>query len=160
MEVASEDASVVISEDMPIVDYSHEKSLSNRFSKFVQRIGQNEWISEFDFFSVPLKLNFNGEDTFKTEFGGLVYLLIGISCIVLTIIMQFPYGIALNAPITYYELTADAGNTETVFDNSENFFTLYLYSKKLNQRASGDLFKFLVRGFSVWQVVDGVGKKL
>lgn len=86
------------------MEAAEEKSSLNRLGKFVKKVAQKEWISELDLFSVPLKLNFNGEDTFKTEFGGLVYLLVGVCSIVLTIITQFPDGIQLNAPINFYGL--------------------------------------------------------
>lgn len=109
----------------------------NRLSKLVKKVAQNEWISEFDLFSVPLKLNFNGEDTYKTEFGGLVYLLIGVCSIVLTVLIQFPDGIVLNAPINFYSISTDAGRTQTVFDHTNSFFNTYFVDISTNTRFVG-----------------------
>lgn len=113
-------------------------SFSNRFSKFVKRISQHEWISEFDLFSIPLQLNFNGAETFKTEFGGLINLLVCISCVLVTIVMQYPHGLVLDDPISQYSVILDTGHTQTVFDYSDTFFELYFYDSSRNVNLVGE----------------------
>ena len=102
--VLSDEHTVVISEELPMIESKKDSSLSHRAGKLMQRIKQTEWISELDLFSIPLKLNFKGEDTHKTEFGGFLYLMVVVTCVILTILFQFPDGLTLESPITFYNV--------------------------------------------------------
>ena len=52
-----------------------------------------------------MKLNYNGEDTYKTEFGGIMFLIVAAVCVFFTVINQFPEGIKLDKPITFYSIS-------------------------------------------------------
>lgn len=94
-EFQSQNEDVIIAEDLPMLEAGSESSSLNRFGKLVQKVGQNEWISELDIFSTPMKLNFNGEETHSTQFGGLMFLFTVFVCIFFTMINQFPNGLQL-----------------------------------------------------------------
>jgi hypothetical protein len=157
MEESEQSLEAVVCEEKPMVQGSGEGSLRNRLGKVVTRVGQNEWISEFDFFSIPLKLNFAGEDAFKTEFGGLVYLVVSIVCIFFTVTVLYPDGIALNSTITSYSLLTDAGNTHSLFKHSDTFFSVYYRNLATGQRAPKALEDYMFgMGFRAYQDIDKV----
>lgn len=140
-----------------MVQGSGEGSLRNRLGKVVTRVGQNEWISEFDFFSIPLKLNFAGEDTFKTEFGGLVYIVVSFVCVFFTVTVLYPDGVALSSTITSYSLLTDAGNTQSLFKYSDTFFSVYFRNLATGQRAPKGLEDYMFSmGFRAYQDIDKV----
>lgn len=101
---------------------------------------QSEALGEFDLFGSAIKLNFNGEENYKTEFGGLVWLIVMVTTIVLTVIYMFPNGLAVNSKITEYSVLQNNGQGLTVFDYTDTFITVYVYNATCNCRVTGPAF--------------------
>lgn len=159
--VWSDDDTVVISEDCPMIEAGSESSWSHRAGKLLQRVKQTEWVGELDLFSTPIKLSFNGEDSHKTEFGGLVYLLVMAVCLFLTVIFQFPNGLVLEKPITFYSLLQDAGNTQTVFEHSDTFIEVYMINATAGAKITDAAeLAFLLKNASIWQTINGASTQL
>ena len=57
---------VVISEDFPMIEASSEGSFCNRMTKLVEKVREMEFISELYLFKIPLQLNFQGSEIYKT----------------------------------------------------------------------------------------------
>ncbi len=65
----------------------------NSVQSIHKKIVGNELVSEFDVFSVPVKLTLNGQDVYQTCCGGLMYLSLIVVCAVLTLFVIFPNGV-------------------------------------------------------------------
>lgn len=75
--------------------------------------------------------------------------------------MQFPNGLVVNSPITYYSIIKEGGKGQGVFDHTNSFIKMYLYNPTTKQKATGDAFKLVLKGgLSIYQVVNGVPTKL
>ena len=72
-----------------------------------------------DLFSTPMKLNYQREDCYKTEFGGLSFLTIAAICIFFTMLYQFPNGITFESPITYYTAVGNMTTAPSVFEHTD-----------------------------------------
>jgi hypothetical protein len=66
-----------------------------------------------------MKLNYNGNDIYKTEFGGVVFLIVAVISIFLTIINQFSQGISLSRPITFHSVTENYPDQPNFFDYTD-----------------------------------------
>jgi hypothetical protein len=60
-----------------------------------KKIINNALVSEFDVFSVPVKLNFRGNEIYQTCFGGFLHLLLIGGCLALTYAVMFGNGLEL-----------------------------------------------------------------
>jgi hypothetical protein len=58
-----------------------------------KKVLNNQLVSEFDAFSVPVKLTLKGSEVYQTFCGGCMHLLLLAGCIALTIFILFPNGI-------------------------------------------------------------------
>lgn len=75
--------------------------------------------------------------------------------------MQFPDGLVVNSPITYYSIIKEGGKGMGVFDNTNSFIKMYLYNPTTKQKATGDMLKLVLRGgLSIYQVTNSVPTKL
>lgn len=85
-----------------------------------KKIVSNELVSEFDVFSVPVKLTLNGQDVYQTCCGGIMYILLIAFCVGLTILVLFPNGVKLNSYIDVVVVPTDQGDTgQTLFDHTD-----------------------------------------
>jgi hypothetical protein len=84
-------------------------------------------------FGQPLNLNFNGENNYKTEFGGLIFLIVAVTSITLTIVYMFPNGFVVNSVISEYSLQqSDNGEGMTMFDNTDTAFRIFVANTTTN----------------------------
>lgn len=58
-----------------------------------------------------------------------MYLLTVIVCIFLTVIYQYPDGIKLSKPITFYTVNQPLDNTPYLFEHTDTLLTIYLYNQ-------------------------------
>ena len=74
-----------------------EKDLGilNTVKTLHKKIVNNDLVSEFDVFSVPVKLTLKGNEIYQTFCGGLIHILLLALCIGVTILILFPNGIKL-----------------------------------------------------------------
>ena len=83
----------------------------------------NDLIGEFDLFSIPVKLNLNGNDEYKTVFGGIMHIILIIVCLTLTYFVMYADGLILKSEIVQIKINSDYGDTgQTVFDNTDQIF--------------------------------------
>lgn len=83
-----------------------------------------------------MKLNFNGDDTHKTQFGGLMYLTTAFICIFFTMAINFPNGLNLEKPITHYNLNASLETIPSIFEHTDTFFEILIYQFKEKRLAT------------------------
>ena len=98
-----------------MIETSGDRDFMNRMEKLATRVGQSEIFGEFDLFGNTLSLNFEGEECHKTEFGGVMFILVAIVTISLTIIYMFPNGLEVNSKIIEYSLLQDGGRGVKLF---------------------------------------------
>lgn len=90
-------------------------------------------MSEFDLFSNNISLNLEGQDKVKSEFGGIIYLLIMTTTIALTVLYVFPNGLKINTLITDYSLVKETnGRGVSVFGPSNYLMRLFFFDKRSN----------------------------
>lgn len=53
-------------EELPVIEDLEEKSHFHRAEKMASKLIQSEALGEFDLFGSAIKLNFNGEENYKT----------------------------------------------------------------------------------------------
>lgn len=87
-------------------------------------------------------------------------MMIGVCSIVLTVMIQFPDGVVLNAPINFYSISSDFGRTQTVFDHTNSFFNSYVVDASTNTRLTGSNFTKYIQNMTMWSVVNGVPSQL
>jgi hypothetical protein len=84
-----------------------------------KKIVGNQILGSLDLFSVPIKLNLNGQQQYQTVFSGCINIILMVMCLLLTISMIYPNGIQLNSTITKTTIAVDYGdNGQTIFDHS------------------------------------------
>lgn len=95
----------------------------------------------------------------KSEFGGIVYLLIVSTTIALTIIFVFPNGFVINTLITDYSVATETGGMGVdVFGPSDYLMSLFFFDKSTNSLLKGNELMFLVRGVEAFQTFsDSMG---
>ena len=85
-----------------------------------RKIINNDLITQFDLFSVPVKLNLNGKEVYQTFFGGLIHLMLILICLSLTQTIIYPDGVKFNSEITQTKIAKDYGDTgQTLFDHTK-----------------------------------------
>ena len=109
-----------------------------------------------DLFSTPMKLNYRGEDTFRTEFGGLMFLAVAIVCLFFTVVNQFPDGLVFNKPITFYGLNDNLETAPSLFSYTDEWLTFYLYNKDLSREANATEYAFVFNKLTILNVKNGV----
>ena len=109
-----------------------------------------------DLFATPMKLNYNGQDIFKTEFGGLMFLNVAVVCIIMTVLFQFPNGVTLNRPITFYSLAEQIDPAPLLFEHTGALFYVYLYNKVTKMEANTAEYTFLFKKLSAINIKNGV----
>lgn len=70
-------------------DFGIINSVQNLHKKVVS----NEFVSELDVFSVPVKLTLNGQEVYQTCCGGMMYIMVVSICVILTVFIMFPNGV-------------------------------------------------------------------
>ena len=107
-----------------------------------------------------MKLNYKGDDTYKTQFGGFIFLMIAGVCIFLTVVNQFPNGMTLSSPISFYSLQENATDIPSIFEHSDEVFVFMLYNKLLLREANQTEYAFFFRNVSVWNIKGNVPHRL
>ena len=75
--------------------------------------------------------------------------------------MQFPNGLVVNSPITYYSIIKEGGKGMGAFDHTDSFIKMYLYNPTTKLKATGNTLRLVLRGgLSIYQVTNGVPTKL
>ena len=98
-----------------------------------KKIIGNQILSSMDLFSVPIKLNLNGQQQYQTIFSGCINIILMAVCLILTINIIYPNGIQLNSTITKTTIAVDYGdNGQTIFDHSEQPYSFRMFDNSGN----------------------------
>jgi hypothetical protein len=156
MEELSSDAhSVMEMLEGPVIEDMDEKSMVHRVDKAANKASQSDFFGEFDLFNKDISLNLSGADSYKSEFGGIIYLLIMVTTITLTVMYVFPNGLKINTRITDYSLLQETnGKGVSVFGPSNYLMRLFLYDKAANQNVKGDKLRYFLQKLEAYQVIN------
>lgn len=96
----------------------------NTLKNIHKKVVNNDLVSEFDVFSVPVKLTLKGNEVYQTVCGGCVHFLLLIACIGLTILILFPSGIQLNSQLAVADLPTNGEDTgQKLFDHTDQIMS-------------------------------------
>ncbi len=102
----------------------------NSMQKIHKKIVGNEFVSEFDVFSVPVKLTMKGNDVYQTCCGGFIHIVILLMCIGLTVLIMFPGGVQLDSYIDLTVIPSDVDDgDQTLFDHTDQLIGIKGYKK-------------------------------
>jgi hypothetical protein len=110
----------------------------NTMKSVHKKVLNNDLVSEFDVFSVPVKLTFKGSEVYQTFCGGCVHLLLLVSCVAITIAILFPNGIELNSEISVTTVPSTETMIEqTLFDHTDEIISWRGIQKDLSGNSLG-----------------------
>ena len=89
-----------------------------------------------------------------------MFLVVIFVCIFLTVINQFPSGVTLESPVTFYSINNLPSTPLSFFDHDDTFVDFYIYDKTNKRAATAAEVAFYLKKISVFSVTDGVATRL